>query len=174
MPLLSTQLFARACRIFLESAYPDGASSIPAQKLVYGQMPDDAAVADYLTPAPRALGVCQKLGDDWYTFRLGSARYPNLKLKVQCVADGGVCHCVFAVDTHDAYSAEHAQPPPGHPDAAAWLELQAANRALKEKIETAWDAAGILTHAGLLRAELGDDSTTEPESPTPQAAGVRG
>ncbi len=173
MPLLCTTLFARACRIFLEAAYPQGVASIPEHKRVYGQIPDSDAIADYLTPAPRALGVCQKLGDDWYTFRLGSARYANLKMKVQCVAEGGVYHCVFAVDTHDAFSKDHAQPPPGHADAAAWHELQSVNGALKTKIETAWDEAGILTHNGLLRAELGAYSTSEPESPTPQAATVR-
>ncbi len=154
MPLLSTTLLAPACRLFMELAYPDGASSMPEHKRPYSQIPDDAATEDYLCPAPRAQGVCQKLADHCYTFRLGSKHYANLKMKVQCVADGGVCHCVFAVDTHDAFSPQHAQPPPGHPEAAAWLELQAANRALKDKIEAAWDAAGILTHKGLLRAEL--------------------
>ena len=153
MPLLSTSLLASACRIFLDAAYADEAS-IPEHKRPYGRIPADGMIADYLPPALQALGICQKLGDDWYTFRLGSARYANLKMKVQCVAEGGVCHCVFAVDTHDAFSKEMSQPPPGHPDAAAWKDLQVANRALKEKIEAGWDAAGILTHNGLLRTEL--------------------
>lgn len=154
MPLLSTPLLAPACRFFMELAYPDGLQSIPEYKRPYCAIPADAKTEDYLCPAPRAQGICQKLAEDCYTFRLGSKRYANLKMKVQCVAEGGVCHCVFAVDTHDAFSKEHTQPPPDHPDAAAWMELQAANRALKTQIEAAWDAAGILTHNGLLRAEL--------------------
>jgi hypothetical protein len=158
MPLLSTPLLAPACRIFMDLAYPDGPPSIPEHKLPYCHIPEGARTDDYLCPAPRAQGICQKLADDCYTFRLGSKRYANLKMKVQCVVEGGVCHCVFAVDTHDAFSKEHTQPPADHPDAAAWLELQSVNRALKEKIESAWDAAGILTHNGLLRAELKADT----------------
>jgi hypothetical protein len=153
MPLLSTPLLARACRIFLSTAYADRAS-IPERKRVYNEIRDEEPIENYLTPAPVASGVCQKLAEDCYTFRLGSKHYANLKLKVQCVANGGVCQCVFAVDTHDSFSKELLQPPADHPDAAAWLALQAANRALKEQIETAWDAAGILTHNGLLRDEL--------------------
>jgi len=173
MPLLSTPLFARACRIFMEAAYPQGAAAIPEHKRAYACIPDSAAIADYLAPAPCAQGVCQKLDEDHFTFRLGSARYINLKLKVQCVADHGVCRCVFAVDTHDSFSKEHAQPPPDHPDAPAWLELQSANRALKEKIEAAWERAGILTHNGLLRRQLNGCNNGEPDSLTSQTAGAR-
>ena len=154
MPLLSTPLLARACRIYLDTAYPGGAPTIPENKRVYARIAADEPVQRYLTPAPIAQGICQKVADDCYTFRLGSPRYVNLKMKVHCVAERGVCHCVFSVDTHDAFSKDHVQPPPDHPDAAAWMELQAANRELKEKIEAAWTAAGILTHNGLLRAEL--------------------
>src|SRR5688572_16298660 len=133
MPLLSTPLLARGCRIFLEAAYPDGMSSVPEPKRAYGAIPDDAPIQDYLNPAKCGHGVCQQVSDDGYTFRLGSQHYPNLKMKVQCVVDGGAGRCVFAVDTHDAFSKEHAQPPPDHPDAAGWIALQAANRRLKEK-----------------------------------------
>ncbi len=157
MPLLSSPLLARACRIFLRAAYADTAS-IPERKRVYNEIRDGEPVETYLTPAPAASGICQKLAEDCYTFRLGSKHYANLKLKVQCLAESGVCHCVFSVDTHDAFSKELLQPPADHPDAAAWLALQAANRALKEQIEAAWDAAGILTHNGLLRGELAANS----------------
>lgn len=172
MPLLSTPLLAGACRIFMEIAYPDSPSTIPEHKRRYLEIPEEAPVSDYLAPAPRAQGVCQKIEDDWYTFRLGSARYANLKMKVQCVAESGVCRCVFAVDTHDAFSKDYVQPPPDHPDAAAWLDLQAANRALKEKIESAWDAAGILTHNGLLRSGLYAADVAAPEPPSALAMTV--
>ena len=41
-----------------------------------------------------------------------------------------------------------------HPDAACWKKLQTANRQLKEQIEHAWEAEGLLTFNGLLRQEL--------------------
>jgi hypothetical protein len=154
MPLLSTPLLAHACRIFLDTAYPGGVSTIPEHKRAYAAIPPDEPVQRYLAPSPLAQGVCQKVDEDCFTFRLGSPRYANLKMKVHCVAERGVCQCVFSVDTHDAFAKDHAQCPADHPDAAAWLELQTANRELKEKIETAWGAAGIMTHNGLLRAEL--------------------
>jgi hypothetical protein len=56
---------------------------------------------------------------------------------------------VFSVDTHDQIRVD-----PKHPDALAWAELQNANRKLKEKIERAWEAAGLLTFNALLRREL--------------------
>jgi hypothetical protein len=34
------------------------------------------------------------------------------------------------------------------------MELQTANRRLKEQIESAWEEAGLLTFNGLLRREL--------------------
>jgi len=154
MPLLSTPLLAHACRIYMDTAYPDGAPTIPEHKRPYATISPDEPVQRYLSPSPVAQGVCQKVEEDCYTFRLGSPRYANLKLKVHCVAERGTCQCVFSVDTHDSFSKDHVQPPADHADAAAWLELQAANRELKEKIETAWGAAGIMTHNGLLRAEL--------------------
>jgi hypothetical protein len=53
------------------------------------------------------------------------------------------------VDTHDAIRLD-----PGHPDAAGWARLQAANRQLKAQIELAWEDAGLQTFNSLLRREL--------------------
>jgi hypothetical protein len=57
--------------------------------------------------------------------------------------------CVFAVDTHDALgcavSAEEAE---------VWSQLQAENRRLKERIESAWEKQGLLTFNALLRRGL--------------------
>jgi hypothetical protein len=53
------------------------------------------------------------------------------------------------VDTHDQLRLD-----PRHPDAAGWAQLQAINRELKEKIEHAWEADGLLTFNALLRREL--------------------
>ena len=41
-----------------------------------------------------------------------------------------------------------------HPDAAAWLDLQRANRQLKEDIERALEAEGLVTFHSLLRSAL--------------------
>jgi hypothetical protein len=160
---LYTDLMGKACRIFLEASYPEGPSTVPAGKLAYFHIRGDEAIRTFLPPAPLAKGICQKLGGEGWTFRLGSSRYPNLKLKVQCVGQDGAARCIFSVDTHDAFSAEHLQPPPDHPDAAAWLELQAANRILKEKIEAAWETAGLWTLNRLLRDEL--EAPADPQNP---------
>jgi hypothetical protein len=159
---LTTSVLARACRIFMDAAYPEGPSTLPVGKLPYLNVAADDPLANYLPPAPLAQGVCQTLGAEGYSFRLGSSRYPNLKLRVQCVGHDGAARCVFSVDTHDAFSDRHFQPPADHPDAPAWLALQAANQELKEKIETAWESAGILTFNKLLREELEAPSAAAP------------
>src|SRR5438034_3727769 len=56
MPLLSTPLLARACRIYLDTAYPGGAPTIPENKRVYARVAADEPVQRYLTPAPIAQG----------------------------------------------------------------------------------------------------------------------
>ena len=56
---------------------------------------------------------------------------------------------VFSVDTHDAVRVE-----PNHPDAPRWAQLQRANQRLKEQIEHAWAASGLLTFDALLRRDL--------------------
>jgi hypothetical protein len=142
---LTTALLGRACRIFLALAYPGGA--IPPKPRVYWDMSPEQPLDTLLLPP-----VCQPLpapggGVRGYALRLGSAAFPHLKLQVvYCDHDAP---CVFAVDTHDALR----QPLPP-PDAERWAQLQAANRQVKEQIERAWEAAGLLTFNGLLRREL--------------------
>jgi len=75
---------------------------------------------DVLPPAPAALGIGQILKNDdgsirGYTFRLGCAHFPHLKLQATEHNDGSVC--VFGVDTHDALPSTGALPP-DHPDLA--------------------------------------------------------
>ena len=82
-----------------------------------------------------------------YSFRLGCAHYPHLKLQAVTAEDGSL---VFTVDTHDA-----VQLADEHPDLPRWRQLQTANRELKTRIERAWEADGLLTFNGLLRRELG-------------------
>jgi hypothetical protein len=96
--------------------------------------------------------VCQPIKDSkggvrGFAFRLGSTCFPHIKLQVtDCGPEGGL---VFAVDTHDGFNLD-----PGHPDACRWAAIQMDNRILKEKIERAWEADGLLTFNGLLRRGL--------------------
>jgi hypothetical protein len=142
----------------MQLAYPDGPDTIPANKRVYVDLPQAQPVTDFLPPAPAAVGIGQCLtsadGLPAYSLRLGSAHFCHLKLKMQQVE----CHqrraWVFMVDTHDAFSRASRFPPPHHPDAQAWNALQAGNRELKEKIERAFEQAGLVTFQSLLRDDL--------------------
>lgn len=150
MPALPVDVLRQACRVFFDLAYPDGPSTVPAGKLPYSQIPEDARVEDYLPPAPVATGIVNLLtgAHEGYSIRLGSAAFPFLRLTLQHVADESGDRWVAGVDTHDAW--RH----PDHADAAAWLALQAANRELKSRIEHAFEAAGLCTHNRLLRQQL--------------------
>src|SRR5438105_2129378 len=150
---LTTALLGRACRIFLQLAYPDGEDTIPAKRRVYLHLAPDQPLADYLPPAPAASGIGQELpaSDNrprGYAFRLGSATFPHLKLQV---VDYNGSACVFHVDTHDTF-----QPglPADHPEAKRWRSLQEGNRKLKEQIERAWEREGLTTFNSLLRDGL--------------------
>lgn len=143
---LTTALLDRACRIFLECAYPHGGPTIPPSIRSYFDLPSDRPLEALLLPP-----LCQPLPAQegnlrGYALRLGSALHPHLKLRIVEHEDAG---CVFAVDTHDAIFLDS-----GHPDAAHWTQFQHGNRQLKEQIERAWEDAGLLTFNGLLRREL--------------------
>jgi hypothetical protein len=144
---LTTDLLCRACRIFLTLAYPEGESTIPPSKRAYLHLDSHQDLEAVLVPP-----VCQPIPlaggrVRGYALRLGSAGYPHLKLQVVDCNQRGIL--VFTVDTHDAIRLD-----PTHADALRLAKLQAANRQLKEQIERAWDAAGLLTFNGLLRREL--------------------
>jgi len=153
----STQDLARACRIFLRIAYSEGPATIPASKLPYNEIPEDGPVEAYLPPAKTAAGICRdlsktKAGIPGYEFRLGSARFPHLKLRIQSMDfhERGVW--VYSVDTHD-----HFLPPSDHrsPDEAdGWRALIDYNRTLKQQIEEELGAAGFLTPKTLLKLDL--------------------
>jgi hypothetical protein len=142
---LTTALLSRACQTYLDLAYPGGPDTIPPPKSLYYDLPAGRPLQDLLLPP-----VCQVLPSvaghfRGYSFRLGSAAYPHLKLQVVAHDDA----CLFMVDTHDTTPLG-----PAHPDAARWAQLQQANRHLKEQVERAWEEAGLLTFNGLLRREL--------------------
>jgi hypothetical protein len=147
----TTDLLSRACRIFLTLAYPGGAATIPLAKRAFLHLDSNQELAALLVPP-----VCQSipLADGklrGYAFRLGSAGYPHLKLQIVDCDQCGTW--VFTVDTHDAIRLD-----PSHADAPRLAQLQAANRQLKEQIERAWEADGLLTFNGLLRRELEEEA----------------
>jgi hypothetical protein len=144
----------------MDVAYPD-AQCIPPSKRPYHEIDADRPLTDYLCPAPLAAGVCQDLskrsgGLVGYEFRLGSARYPHLKLRVQSVDLHEQPVSVFSVDTHDNF--HRATQFLDAAESEAWRALVEHNRSLKHQIEEALAAAGLLTPVRLLRI----DFTTKP------------
>jgi len=167
MQQLTTQLLSRVCRIFLELAYPEGPATIPVKKRLYFEIPGDQSIEAFLPPSACAVGVCQtRKGDTGelcgYDFRLGSIDFQHLKLRLQLVNVNNVATLVAMVDTHDAFSKDASCPPAEHPDAKVWLEMQKANRALKEKIEAAFEQNNVATFNSILRDELKGCPNPEP------------
>jgi hypothetical protein len=161
---LSTQDLAPACRIFLSIAYPDGPATIPPQKRAYEDIGPAADVASYLPPSKNALGVCKdltksKVGLQGYEFRLGSATFPHLKLRIQVMDFHGKEVWVYSVDTHDQF--HHASQHPTEEEAVRWRSITEQNRKAKYEIEVALASAGFLTPKHLLRLDL----TSPIESP---------
>ena len=155
MQRLTTDLMGQACRIFLSLAYPEGEGEgegegtgvIPSTKRPFLGLLPGLAMIDFIETDPAIRGCCQltaKSGSGvGMLVRLGCCHYPHLKLKVQLFSSAGEEVWLFSVDTHDAFSATNLLPPAGHPDALGWMAIQTANRVLKEKIEAAWEAAGL-------------------------------
>jgi hypothetical protein len=160
MPELTTAQLGQACRLFMDLAYPGGPATIPVKKRLYYTIDPERPLRDFLPPAPEAAGIVQELstrkdGPRGYEFRLGSAHFPHMKLRIQRMEQHGEQVLVFTVDTHDAFSRHCVQPPCDHPDAPQWLALQDTNRQLKDRIEDELEQAGFLTFKSLLRGDLG-------------------
>jgi hypothetical protein len=154
---LTIQNLAKACRIFMELAYPDGAATIPINKRAYYEIGGDCPLHDFLPPAKAALCICQELprradAPHGYAFRLGSAAYPHLKLCVQPVAFHDRAVWVYSVDTHDGglQLAKLISPA----DAQQWTAMTNQNRELKQEIESALTVAGFMTPNNLLQLDL--------------------
>lgn len=157
MDPLTTQALADACRVFLTLAYPGGASTIPTSKRAYCDINAERALESYLPPSSGSAGVCQDLttragGLVGYEFRLGSASYPHLKLRIQLVDLHDHKVWVYSVDTHDGF--HHATKFLNDDEAAQWRKLVEHNRHLKHQIEEALGQSGFITPVGLLRIDL--------------------
>jgi hypothetical protein len=157
------QDFAQACRLFLELAYPDGAATVPERLRPYCDIAPEAPLDDFLPNGTHARGIAEdlskhKTGSPGYAFRLGSARYPHLKLRLHRVDHHGREVWVYSVDTHDRF--HRAIQHPNAEEAEAWRQLVEQNRTLKHQIEQALSLAGFLTPTSLLRLDL-----TSPANP---------
>jgi hypothetical protein len=153
---LTIQDLARACRIFMEAAYPEGIDTIPANKRPYYDIDLHRSVNDYLLPAAIAAGVCQSLppqnnGLQGHELRLGSAKYPHMKLRIQAVEFRSRTVWVYSVNTHDGF--QQVTRYLSAVEAEAWRCLVEHNRNLKSQIENAFKAAKLLTPMHIL--ELG-------------------
>jgi hypothetical protein len=145
---LTTELLGKACRVFLTLAYPEGEASIALPRRPFSAISPEQPLTVFL----EMTAICEKLFDHegrvrGYAFRLGSARFPHLKLQVSGLENGETC--VFSVDTHDGLK---CGVPPTEKD--AWARIQAENRRLKMVIEQEWERQGLLTFNGILRRGL--------------------
>jgi hypothetical protein len=148
---------AQACRIFMGLAYPDGIDTVPENRRPYFDISADASVDDFLPPAPLASSICQDLsklkgGLCGFDFRLGSAKHPHLKLRVQPMDFHERKVWVYSVDTHDRFLL--AAPQRDAEEMRQWRALVEHNRALKHDIEDALALAGFLTPKGMLQIDL--------------------
>jgi hypothetical protein len=154
---LSTNDLAGACRIFMDLAYPDGPRTIPDFKVPYYEMTAERSLVEFLPPAPLSVGVTKTLsrnagGMFGYEFRLGSADFPHLKLRVQSMDLHDREVWVYSVDTHDGFCQVTQNVSPE--EAQKWKALVENNRGLKHAIERALANAGYLTPIALLRVDL--------------------
>jgi CheY-like chemotaxis protein len=142
----------RALDVYLAAAWPRGAGATQTQAL----------------EALRAVVTLEELfqhferieggggGLKRYALRLGNNRYPFMKFIVQEHLVNG--EYFFSIDTHDNLDIR-----PDNPDYAEWEKLKAYNRALKARIESEWESAGLPTNADL-RALLEELARVEREA----------
>lgn len=153
---LTLETLRRAVAIYLEQAY-EGVEPPPAvrRRLVWPDGIEPAALLGgplFERANREAPGVVPI-----YALRLGNARYPHMKLQLQ-PWDGPVGF-LLSVNTHDqALSID-----PNSTDAEAFREVQGENQRIKERIEVAWEQAGLPTFLGYLRSYL----AAHPGAPPP-------
>ena len=147
-------LFRRAIDIYLAAAYPAGVPAAQAERVAAF----DAGGTDDEVPLALLEQDVADSAESW-ALRLGQPLYPHMKLVLDPVpgaggAGGGVsCRgydFLLRVDAHD----RHLHAPPSSPDAAWLAGIRASNKALVEKIESDWAAAGLPTFKEYLRSQL--------------------
>ncbi len=137
---------ARAVRLFLDRAYPDGVPA-SAERLCPPADADLAAwlMGDPVERSPADAGLDQVRS---FALRLGNAQYPHMKLRLGRVPRHEAW--LFTVDSHDAI----LKAPPGSPDCEALEALKRHNAALASDILAALDTAGLPTERNFLRQKI--------------------
>ena len=140
----------RAAAIYLAIAYPSVELPPAVQRRL--DWPPYANPTELIAKPPFERG--NKLDSPpIHALRLGNVRYPHMKLQIQpwpCPAG-----YMLSVNTHDQVAGFD----PNAPDADAFRDLQAENARIKERIELAWDEAGLPTFLRYLRDYLEAHST---------------
>lgn len=135
---LDLDLLRRAAAIYLGVAYPSG--DVPEVVRRRLDWPDSADAATLLAGPPFERFDPPGSGSPPIrALRLGNASYPHMKLQVQPWS--GPTGVLLSVNTHDQVLGLD----PGAPDVEAFRALQAENQRIKERIERAWDDAGMPT-----------------------------
>jgi hypothetical protein len=144
-------MLLKAMELYLHLAYPNGAPPAASQKrdalLAAGDLPlSDPSLASLLEknelhPLGRAI-------------RLGQPLYPHMKHALDPLPAtpnaSAAPDYLLRVDAHD----RHLHAAPGSPDEAWLATVRRSNQELVERIEAAWDAAGLPTFRGTLRRQL--------------------
>ena len=157
-----------AIAIYVEHAWPDGASGPAAETLkslaerqtlremrnVFVETTSEAFQNSASSDADKA---AVERGCRRFALRLGNARYPWMKFIMQEYLVAG--EFFFSVDTHDDLRVD-----PSTPDYGPWCDLQLFNRELKRDIEHGWAEADLPTHGDLRAicegiARVGEDGT---------------
>ncbi|HVX83508.1 MAG TPA: hypothetical protein VH253_01700 [Phycisphaerae bacterium] len=160
MPVSSAMLL-QAIELYLQLAYPQGAPAAAQQKLQGLRQAGDVPLSD-----PALAGILEKneLHPLGRAIRLGQPLYPHMKLAVDPLPSNPPSpqpgspeastpaepNYLFRVDAHD----RHLHAAPGSPDEAWLANVRRSNQQLVERIEAAWDAAGLPTFRGTLRRQL--------------------
>jgi CheY-like chemotaxis protein len=135
---LSPAHVRRAIDVYLARAYPpDGGKAAPVIKPA---MVEATTTEEVLAAFEKE----QRMGQSAprYTYQLGNARYPYMKLVIEeYLVDGEL---FMIADTHDDLEVL-----PTMPHYEGWLELKRINRVFKADIERDWRAAGLPTLADL-------------------------
>ncbi len=97
-----------------------------------------------------------------YSLRLGNRAYPHMKLTIEAAPDDS--GFLFRPDTHDS----HVCPPPRSAEYARFRSMMEHNQKLAERIDAAWNAAGIRTFKSYLRDDLARRQAQE-SNPVPQS-----
>lgn len=139
---------ARAIRMYLEHAYPDGVPEHLTEKFRFDDTSDVAAwlMSDIAERDPSNKTPLEDVRS--FALRMGNHAYPNMKLRLTKPPRQGIL--LFSVDSHDAFLVA----PPGSPDYEALEELKQKNAKVVSAITEVWDNSGILTERTYLRQKI--------------------